>query len=52
LRAARAAVLLGAGSVGGAGRGKALKPREGKKSADFWEDEAGIAANIHGEDGR
>jgi len=47
-RAAREA-LLGAGSVG-AGRGK-VKPRPGKDSADFFGDEAGVAANMQGEDG-
>ena len=47
-RAGRTQALLGAG---GAGRGKDLKPRDGKKSADFFGDEAGVAANIHGEDG-
>jgi hypothetical protein len=49
-RAAREA-LLGAGSVGGAGRGKDLKPRPGRESADFLGDDAGVAANMHGRDG-
>ena len=44
-RAAREA-LLGAGSVGGAGRGKDLKPRPGRESSDFFG--AGVAANMHG----